>query len=211
MCQGARGRKSFYFAAFFALYASAYACTAEHASLKSVLSAAASAIARNNPGALFDTIDRRSRDAMHSIVADRQKARALIEAHYPAQEKNAAIRALGDAANATSASALFRIRCAKDCRDWFRDNIAAPDAISEIDANGNAVVRTILDTTVVVRQGDPESGDWGIVWHFEELNEERLRANRELRLIEENAAHFERVRQLNSPATNGQPAAGSSR
>lgn len=69
-------------------------------------------------------------------------------------------------------------------------------------AGQETFVRTSKGTEIVLFRKN--AGDWyGFVWRTAELAAERDRANRDLHVIEENAATYERRRQLEqqAPAT----------
>ncbi len=152
------------------------------------------AIERDDAAALYKVIDERARHAMISIVNDRREAARLVAASYPEAERAAALRALGDAAEVTSAEALFARRCDRACRQALG---AALGAAAETRTEGElTVVTTARGTTVRLFHGGGGHGWHGLEWHTAELSAERDRANRDLTILRENAATYDRRRAL---------------
>jgi len=142
---------------------------------------------------LYDVIDERSRHAMISIVADRQRAAAEIRQSYPPELHAGALAALGDAATVEDAAGLFALRCDAPCRADFRARVGAPK--STRNEGDEVVVTTVLDTEVRLYRREPKQW-YGIVWRTAELDRERARANRDLAMIRQNSATYARRRQL---------------
>lgn len=165
--------------------------------LRGFVNYALRAIEADDTEALFRVIDSRSRAAMFSIVSDRQAARALIETHYPEDEKAAALRAIAptEADLADTPEAYFAARCDSACRNGFRENLGAPTEERAIEGSGETLeVTTTRGTIMVHRQ---ESGHWwGLVWELDALDAARNRASRDLRQIETNVTTFERRARL---------------
>lgn len=154
---------------------------------------AAQAIEEDDRTRLFKVIDARARHAMISIVTDRQRARAVIERSYPAEERAPAIAALGDAATVPDAAALFARRCDAACIAEIRDSLGAP--VEQRVEGRVTIVRTTRERELRwYRKTD--SDWWGLEWRTEALVAERDRANRDLAAIEENASTYDRRRSL---------------
>lgn len=140
---------------------------------------------------MFRLIDPRSRHAMASIVADRRRARELVTASYPEPEKRAALASLGDAAEARDAAGLFARRCPAACLREIGARLGAPTATRKV---GDETIVTTTRGELRLRGG---GADWyGLVWNTEALFDERERANRDLAMITENAATYDRRRAL---------------
>lgn len=157
------------------------------------LAYAARAIEHRDPRTLFRVLDVRSRHAMISIVADRQRAKAIIERSYPADVRAEALAELGDGATVADAPALFAKRCDRTCIATFRDALGA---VVERHVDGDeTVVRTTRGETLRLyrrREGDW----WGLVFQTDELFAERDRASRDREMIAQNARTYERRRAL---------------
>lgn len=161
--------------------------------IEGVTAYAMQALEHGDAARLFRVVDARSRHAMISIVADRHAARDAIRARYPASEQASALALLGDAAEARDAADLFARRCLEPCLGAFQDALGAP---TETHPDGDElVVRTTRDAEVRLYR-KRESDWWGLVWRTRELVAERDRANRDLAVILENAATYERRRAL---------------
>lgn len=154
---------------------------------------AAQAIEEDDRSRLFKVIDARARHAMISIVADRERARSIIERSYPPEERAAALASLGDAAEARDAQEFFARRCNAACVAEIRDALGAPTSVRQ--EGRVAVVRTTRERELRwYRRNDTDW--WGLEWHTQELVDERDRANRDVAAIEENARTYERRRSL---------------
>jgi hypothetical protein len=152
------------------------------------------AVERDDPGDLYKVIDERARHAMISTVHDRREAAELVAASYPEAEREAAIAALGDAAEVESAAALFARRCDRACREALGARLGAA---ADVRTDGEiTVVTTARGTTLRLYRGGQGRGWYGLEWHTAELAAERDRANRDLALIRENAATYDRRRAL---------------
>lgn len=162
--------------------------------LEGAIAYLAVAIERDDPAMLFRAVDARARHAMISIVADRQKAAELIRADYPAEEREAALAELGDAATIDDAPALFALRCDSTCRSELSAKLGAP---TERRREGDElVVTTVRGGTLRFHRAEGENAWYGWVWQTEALDAERDRANRDLRQIEQNAETYRRRRAL---------------
>ncbi|HJL02694.1 MAG TPA: hypothetical protein RMH85_29655 [Polyangiaceae bacterium LLY-WYZ-15_(1-7)] len=167
--------------------------TPDPRNLEGAMAYAALAVERDDPAMLFRIVDARARHAMISIVNDRRAAASLVRETYPEAERAAALARLGDAAEVESARELFARRCDAACRSTIGGDVGKPER-TETEGE-ETIVHTARGTTVRVWRA--EEGDWwGLVWHTDELDEERARANRDLRLIEENAETYRRRREL---------------
>jgi hypothetical protein len=156
------------------------------------------AVEHDDAAALYKVIDERARHAMISIVNDRREAARLVRESYPEAEQAAALRALGDAAEVTSAQALFARRCDRACREALGATLGAA---AETRTEGElTVVTTARGTTVRLFHGGDGHGWYGLEWHTAELSGERDRANRDLAIIRENAATYDRRRALEAAA-----------
>jgi hypothetical protein len=140
---------------------------------------------------MFRLIDPRSRHAMASIVADRRKARQLIESSYPEGARREALAALGDASDVPDAAALFARRCPAACLRAIGEKLGAPTSTRRV---GDVTVVTTTRGELRLRGGGQ---DWyGLVYETEALAAERERANRDLALIEANAETYRRRQAL---------------
>lgn len=159
------------------------------------------AVERDDAATLYRGIDERARHAMISIVSDRREAARLVRESYPEGERAAAIAALGDAAEVESAEQLFARRCDAACRRGIGDRIGAA---AEVRKEGPiTVVTTARGTEVRLYRGGPD--EWyGLEWHTDELSLERDRANRDLAIIRQNAATFDRRRALEAEGRSDQ-------
>jgi hypothetical protein len=166
--------------------------------VRGALALAARAVETEDRAALYRVIDRRSRAALVSIVKDRAAAAKAIRADYPPNEQAGALKALGDAAAAPDAQALFALRCDARCVAELGANLGAP--VSEVVAGDELQVRTAAGRDVRLFRGRDQL--WGLVWRTQELSEERLRAARERLQIEANAQVYRRRRALEAPAQN---------
>lgn len=178
-----------------------HACTGEPdpRTLPGMLEYAARAIEQNDARALFRVIDARSRHAMASIVADRRAAAALIRSSYPEDQRADALADLGSAANVEDAAALFADRCKQECMSDLASRIGAP--ISQRQDGDELVVETPRGGTLRVTGG---GSDWyGIVWHYDELDTARQRANQARLLVEANARTYQ-LRAEQSAALDGE-------
>ena len=181
------------------------ACTGEPdpRTLPGMLEYAARAIERNDARALFRVIDARSRHAMASIVEDRRTAAELIRTTYPEDQRADALRELGSAAEMEDAAALFEDRCGRACMADLGSRIRAP--LSQTQDGDELVVETPRGGTLRVTGG---GDDWfGIVWHYDELDAERQRANQDRLLVEANARTYQR-RLEQSAALDGEGPVG---
>ena len=151
----------------------------------------ATSIENQDARAMFRVIDPKSRHAMASIVKDRRDARALIEASYPAEAKASALASLGDASDVADAAALFAKRCPAACLRGLGANLGAPTGTRR---EGDVTIVTTTRGELSFRGG---GSDWyGLVWNTDALAAERERANRDLALIRENAATYQRRQAL---------------
>jgi hypothetical protein len=157
---------------------------------------AANAIERGDARSLYDVIEERARHALISIVKDRQRARALIERSYPPEEHEAALARLGDGAEVTDAAGLFARRCGRPCMGEIGATLGS---VASVRREGDEqIVATTRGTTFrVYRRGD--HGWYGIVWRTRELDAERAHANRDLTIVRDNAAFYDRQRALATP------------
>jgi hypothetical protein len=160
--------------------------------VRSALAGAASALESGDGNRLFPYIDERARFALASTVKSRGEARKLIEADYPASERDKALAALGDAAQVESPSELFSRRCASDCMRTLAEQVGAP--VSQIPEGDEVRVTTSRGTTLHMFAG--HDGRYGIVWNTKECMAERAQASRDVRQIEENAKLYRKRREL---------------
>lgn len=173
-------------------------CTApDPRSVEGLLQRLMSAVEAGDPSALYPLIDRRARSALNSIARDRAAAARLIAADYPEPERAVALSALGDAPQLDDPRALFARRCPKACVAELATQLGAP---AEQRAAGKELeVRTRRGTTL--RFFRDREGLLGLVWHTAELDDERLRVNRELVQITHNAEVYRRRRALERHST----------
>ena len=164
--------------------------------VRGAIAAATLALEQRDSARLFRCIDQRARHAMASIVTDRKAAQALITAQYPQAERDAALQALGDAAQVATPAELFAKRCGAACMNALAAELGAP--ASEQPDGEEVVVTTVRGTTLHMHPG--KDGYYGLVWNTRELSEERDRASRELGQITENASVYERRRTLERAA-----------
>jgi len=161
-------------------------------SVEGALDAAARALEARDGRALFRVVDQRARHALASIVKDRREAARVVRDTHPEPERARALAALGDAAEAADAPALFAARCDEPCMAALAAKIGAP---TERTTEGDElVVRTSRGETLRLHHGS--DGWWGIVWRTEALGAERDRAAQDLRQIRENAEIYRRRRVL---------------
>jgi hypothetical protein len=184
------------FAALFTLLSALLGCTgcADHRSIRDSLAVAADAVEARDAERLFDALDERERFALWGIVQARRQARQLIEAEYPDADREEALSALGDAAEATATTgaALFAHRCDQGCVADFARWVGAP--VSQVLVGDEIEVTTVRGHTLHMHAG--KNGQYGIVWNWPELSEEVSQASRELTQIQENAAVYRRRREL---------------
>lgn len=154
------------------------------------------ALESGEPAALYPLLDRRARAALNSIVLDRRAAARSIAADYPEPERAAALARLGDAAAAADARALFARRCAQRCVAELAGRLGTP--VRQRVVGDELEVSTRRGTTL--RFYRDREGRVGLVWHTRELDAERLRANRELVQISQNAEVYRRRRALEGGA-----------
>lgn len=178
---------------FLALFLGSCGGVPDPRTIDGALAYAGRAIEHHDPRTLFEVIDSRSRHAMISIVADRARARAIIERSYPEEAKAEALAALGDAATVRDAPALFAKRCDSTCIGLFRDALGA--VVEQRRDGVETVVRTTRGETLRLYRRR-ETDWWGLVFQTEELSAERARANRDREMIEQNARTYERRRAL---------------
>ena len=158
---------------------------------RGALAFASIAIEEGDGERLFRVIDERSRHALYSIVEDRGAARALIEAHYPEAERAGASSALGDAAHAESPAALFAQRCDAGCRQEIASALGAPTSEESVDVHEGQMMRVETTRGELELYRPREGAWWGIVWRTQELDDERDRASRDRRRIEQNAEMYQ--------------------
>lgn len=161
-------------------------------SVRGALAVSAEAVEANDAARLFPALDERTRFAMQATVKARAEARAVIERDYPESEKAQALAALGDAGQVSTADALFARRCDPTCLSSFGEVVGAPTA--EVAVGDELEVTTVRGRTLRMHAG--KDGGYGIVWRTRETSDERARASRELRLIQDNAAIYRRREQL---------------
>ena len=99
---------------------------ADPRSVRGALDGAARAVEANDSRVLYRVIDRRSADALASIVKDRTRAARLVRADYPTAEQAAALRALGDGLDVARPEDLFAKRCAALCLADLGAKLGAP-------------------------------------------------------------------------------------
>jgi hypothetical protein len=169
-------------------------CSPDLHTISGTLDGAATAMECGRGRALFEVLDERSRAALYSISRDRRAAARLIRADYPAPERFANLRALGDAAEAHDAADLFSIRCPIECRTRLTARVGAPVGSQAGADEATVTVRTSRGGELRLFRS-PE-GLWGLVWNTAALSQERLQASRELRQISRNAAIYRKRRAL---------------
>lgn len=189
---GAAGQMRFAAIAWTAALALSGCYDADPRSIEGALDAAARSLEARDARALFHVVDQRARHALASIVKDRRKATRLVAESYPAEDRPAALAALGDAALASDAADLFARRCTDACLDGLARRIGAP--VGEKERGEEMVVETARGETLRLYRGS--DGWWGVVWRTEALVAERDRAAQELRQIRENADVYRRRRAL---------------
>jgi hypothetical protein len=165
---------------------------ADPRSVRGALDLASRAIEARDGRQLFRVIDERSRHALISIVQDRRAAAQLVREAYPRAEREAALRALGDAADATDAAELFARRCGAPCMAQIRQQLGAP--VEQREQGQELIVQTAQGGTLRMHRGSDSW--WGLVWRTDELSRERDHAAQELRQIRDNAEVYRRRRAL---------------
>jgi hypothetical protein len=168
------------------------ACGPDPHSVEGALATASAAVAARDHEALFQALDERARFSLGSIYFARKAAAAEIRASYPAEVQPGALRELGDAMQADSEVALFRLRCADDCLDTLAATLGAPRSVQ---VNGRiSTVATVRGTETQLYRAD--DGRYGLVWDSAALVRERTRAAAELDLIKKNGAQYREQRAL---------------
>jgi len=163
-------------------------------SVDGALTYAARAVEQRDTRRLFRILDQQGRHALDASFKLRHDAAKTIREQYPAAEKDAALRELGDALAATATDDLFAKRCDSSCIAWFDSIVGAP---AEQQIVGDLVkVRTVRDTNLTLRLGT--DGWYGIVWRTEQLSAERERAARDLAQVQDNARTYSARRALES-------------
>lgn len=165
---------------------------ADPRTVEGAVSFAAAAVERSDATSLFRVIDQRARHAMASIVADRNRAAAIVARDYPAEARPEALASLGDAVGAADAPALFARRCGEPCFAELRGVLGAP---RELARTGDEVVATTARGTEI-RLHLGSDGWYGLVWRTPELDRERTQASRDVEVVERNAEVYRRRREL---------------
>lgn len=170
--------------------------TPDPRSIEGAMGYAALAVERNDPAMLYRILDERARHALISIVQDRTAAAALVRETYPPEERDAALRNLGDAAEVEDAAGLFARRCDPACRQEIGRQVGAPASTRE--DGDETVVETARGTSVRIYRA-AEGSWWGLVWETQALDRERNIANQALRQVERNAETYRRRQALEAP------------
>jgi len=160
--------------------------------VRGALAGAAAALEGSDAARLFPYIDERARFALASTVKSRADARRLIESDYPEAERPAALAALGEAAEAQSATELFARRCTEPCLSALAAQVGAP--VTQTAVNAELRVTTSRGGTLHMFAG--QDGRYGIVWNTAATMAERAQASRDLTQIRENAAIYRKRRDL---------------
>jgi hypothetical protein len=160
--------------------------------VEGAISLAAQAVADRDSRALFPMIDQRARNALASLVKARARAVDVIQKSYPAEAREEALRALGDAREAADPPALFAQRCDDACLDAFAERLSAPERVEE--QGQLVIVQTVRGKQLELFRG--KDGRYGLVWNTQALQRESSRAFAELDLIQRNAALYEKQRAL---------------
>lgn len=176
------------------LLAAVSACSDQAArqTIRGALAVSAEALESNDAARFFNVLDERARFALAATVKERLAARELIVRDYPEAEQAQALAALGDAAQVQTPAELFARRCDAGCLRAFRELVGAPAAEQVV--GDEVAVTTTRGTTLHMHAGKDRT--YGIVWNTRELSDERARASRERRLIEENASIYRKRRAL---------------
>lgn len=171
-----------------------------------LIEAVAQAVEDQDVEQLFRCLDEKARHALWGIVRARQAAKHLIDTDYPEQDRQAALRALGEGAFAESGPALLARRCDQACLGAIGAQLGAPTQVTAV----GAVVRVTTTRGSVLELRPPQgNGHYGLIWQSEVLAAERDRAYRELKQIEDNAALYRRKRALSRRPTAATPEVGS--
>jgi hypothetical protein len=165
-------------------------------SVRGALALSAEAVEANDAAKMFPALDERTRFAMMATVSARSDARALIERDYPEAEKAQALAALGDAGQVQTAAELFGRRCDPTCLRGFGEIVGAPTA--QVAVGDELEVTTVHGRTLRMHAG--KDGGYGIVWQTRETSDERSRAAKELRMIQDVAAVYRKRLALQHPA-----------
>ena len=161
-------------------------------SVRGALALSAEAVEAQDAARMFPALDERTRFAMLSTVKARQDARVLIERDYPDAEKAQALAALGDAGQVETAAELFGRRCDAACLRHFGEVVGAPTA--QVEVGDELEVTTVHGRTLRMHAG--KDGGYGIVWMTRETSDERARASKELRMIQDVAAVYRKRKAL---------------
>jgi hypothetical protein len=168
------------------------ACTPSMDEPEGVLAVLAQGCAGGRGEALFSAIDERSRFALDAIVDARQKARKLIDEHYPAQARREALAALGDDGDAQSGAQLLARRCSAAC---VAQMCAGVGALESATREGDLTrVRTVRGGEYLLYR--TEKLRYGVVFETEALMRERRRAFAELSVITANAKVYAQQKAL---------------
>ena len=120
----------------------------------------------------------------------------MIRADYPEPERSLALAALGDTLDVDDPAVLFERRCGVACMARIGEGLGAPQRMR---AEGKELlVTTSRGRQVRLFRG--RDGLMGLVWRTQELDQERLRANRELAQVADNARVYRRRRELEADA-----------
>jgi hypothetical protein len=176
-------------------------CSPDLRTIRGTLDGAARAVECDDGDALFRVLDGRARLALESISRDRRAAAQLIRADYPATDRAARLRELGDAARAADAADLFSVRCPHACRGKLGASLGAP--LAQTQRGDEVEVRTARNGRLCLHRGS--DGEWGLCWNVAALIAERARAAQELRQISGNAAVYRKRRELATALGKGLP------
>jgi hypothetical protein len=160
--------------------------------VRGALAGAAAALEADDGLRLFEYIDERARFALASTVKSRAAARRVIETDFPAIERPAALAALGDAAEVSTAAELFARRCTPECMRTLAEQVGAP--VSQEASGAELRVTTSRGTTLRMFAG--QDGRYGIVWNTPATMAERSQSSRDLVMIQENAAIYRKRKAL---------------
>lgn len=156
------------------------------------LRAATDAADRSDARALYRVLDQRARFAMAATVRYRRQGASLIEAFYPTEVKSRALDDLGDARFAKNAEDLFVRRCNIDCLKRFRAKLGTAASVQTRDR----MTRVITQRGGEVYFYRDTTHRYGLVWHSDELEEEKVRAARDLSVIQHNVDVLKRRKAL---------------
>jgi hypothetical protein len=151
------------------------------------------AVNRGRPEDFFAYIETRAQHACYTIRTYRKKARDRVLSAYPEPERTRLSNLYASEAEAPDGADVFASFARR--RGWLDRLRRDMSGIAKIEVQGDrATVETARGTRYPLRRR--ENGIWGLTLFTAALVSEAERAARDAALIEQAAADYERVRQL---------------